>query len=257
MYPEIHLGPLTLQTFGLCFALAFITSGWIIAKRLKEFDAPVDWAYEMILAAAVGGILGAKLWYSAQSGDWSFDQVFSGSGLVWYGGALGGTIAVSIFAKWRGIFNFTMLDMSAPALAAGYAVGRIGCQLSGDGDYGKVTNAWWGMGYPKGTVPTPPGVHVYPTPILESVSMAILAYVLWRCRDRWQPGILFGVYLVFSSLERFLIEFLRRNDTVFAGLTLAQIVSIALALLGGAMIVGLKDRPPAKADLFGQHPVPS
>jgi phosphatidylglycerol:prolipoprotein diacylglycerol transferase len=254
MYPEIHLGPLTLQTFGLMFALAFVTSGWIIAKRLKEFEAPVDWAYEMILAAAVGGILGAKLWYSMQEGDWSFDQVFSGSGLVWYGGALGGAAAVAIFAKWRDIFNLTMLDMAAPALAAGYAVGRIGCQLSGDGDYGKVTDAWWGMSYADGTVPTPPGVHAYPTPILETVSMAILAYVLWRFRNRWNPGILFGVYLVFSSLERFLVEFLRRNEIVAAGLTLAQIVSVALGLIGGAMILGLKDRPAAKADLLGREP---
>jgi phosphatidylglycerol:prolipoprotein diacylglycerol transferase len=174
--------------------------------------------------------------------------------LVWYGGALGGAVAVALFAKWRGIFNLTMLDMTAPALAAGYAVGRIGCQLSGDGDYGKVTHAWWGMSYENGTVPTPPGVEVYPTPILETVSMAILAYVLWRCRDRWSPGILFGIYLVFSSVERFLIEFLRRNETVVAGLTLAQIVSVALALIGGAMILGLRDRPAAKADLLGREP---
>jgi phosphatidylglycerol:prolipoprotein diacylglycerol transferase len=257
VYPQIHLGPLTLQTFGLMFALAFITSGWVIAKRLKELDAPVDWAYEMILVAAVGGLLGAKLWYSMQQGDWSFSQIFSGSGLVWYGGALGGAAAVALFAKWRGIMNFTMLDMAAPALAAGYAVGRIGCQLSGDGDYGKVTTAWWGMAYPKGTVPTPPGVHVYPTPILETLSMALLAYLLWRWRDRWTPGILFGIYLIFSSIERFLIEFLRRNDTVFAGLTLAQIVSVALALIGGAMIIGLKDRPPVKADLLGRQPTVS
>ncbi|MGH2907293.1 MAG: prolipoprotein diacylglyceryl transferase family protein, partial [Solirubrobacterales bacterium] len=121
---------------------------------------------------------------------------------------------------------------------------------------GKVTDAWWGIGYPDGTVPTPPGVHVYPTPILETVSMAILAYVLWRLRDRWQPGVLFAIYLIASSVERFLIEFLRRNDTVFAGLTLAQIVSVALALIGGAMLVGLRDRPPAKADLLGDHRQP-
>ncbi|MGH2907379.1 MAG: prolipoprotein diacylglyceryl transferase family protein, partial [Solirubrobacterales bacterium] len=132
MYPEIHLGPLTLQTFGLMFALAFIVSGWIIAKRLKELDAPVDWSYELILAAAIGGLIGAKLWYSMQSGEWSLSQVFSGSGLVWYGGALGGALGVALFSKWRGILNLTMLDMCAPALAAGYAVGRIGCQLCYD-----------------------------------------------------------------------------------------------------------------------------
>jgi phosphatidylglycerol:prolipoprotein diacylglycerol transferase len=99
------------------------------------------------------------------------------------------------------------------------------------------------MGYPNGTVPTPPGVEVYPTPIFETVSMAILAVVLWRLRNRWSPGVLFGVYLIFSSLERFLIEFLRRNEDVALGMTLAQLVSVALALIGVAFVVSFRDRP--------------
>jgi phosphatidylglycerol:prolipoprotein diacylglycerol transferase len=245
--PEIHLGPLTLQTFGLMFALAFIVSGWIIARRLKELDSPVDWAYELIIAAAVGGILGAKLWFSFQQGEWSLSQVFSGTGLVWYGGALGGAAAVAGYAKWRGILSLTLLDVCAPALAAGYAVGRIGCQLSGDGDYGKPTDAWWGMGYPHGTVPTAPGVTVYPTPIIETVTMGIFAIVLWRFRDRWSPGVLFGIYLIGSSIERFLVEFLRRNDIVALGMTLAQIVSLALAAIGVAFVVALRERPVPEA----------
>lgn len=250
MLPEIDLGPITLQTFGLMFALSFVVSGWLIAKRLKELGAPVDWAYELILAAAVGGLLGAKLWFSFQEGEWSLDQILSGTGLVWYGGALGGAAAVALYAVWRGIFNFNLADVCAPALAAGYAVGRIGCQLSGDGDYGKATDAWWGMSYENGTVPTPPGVNVYPTPILETFSMAILAYVLWHLRDRFAPGVLFGIYLIASSVERFLIEFLRRNDVVALGMTLAQIVSLGLAAIGVAIILSLKDRPvPASREL--------
>ncbi len=250
--PEIDLGPITLQTFGLMFAAAFIVSGWLIAKRLKELDAPIDWAYELILAAAVGGVLGAKLWFSFQEGEWSFDQIFSGTGLVWYGGALGGAAAVAAYAKWRGIFNYTLLDICAPALAAGYAVGRIGCQLSGDGDYGKTTDAWWGMGYPDGTVPTAPGEKVYPTPILETVSMALLAYVLWRLRNRFAPGVLFAIYLIVSSIERFLIEFLRRNEVVALGMTLAQVASLGFIAIGLAMILALKDRPiPSKRSLTG------
>lgn len=252
MLPEIDLGPLTLQTFGLMFALAFVVSGWLVAKRLKELGESPDWAYELILAAAVGGVLGAKLWFSFQENEWSLDQIFSGTGLVWYGGALGGAAAVALYAKWRNIFNFTLMDVCAPALAAGYAVGRIGCQLSGDGDYGKETDAWWGMGYPDGTVPTPPGVEVYPTPILETVSMAILAWVLWRLRDRFVPGVLFAIYLIASSIERFLIEFLRRNEVVALGMTLAQVVSLGLVAIGVAMILALKDRPvPAKRELVG------
>lgn len=250
MQPEIHLGPLTLQTFGLMFALAFVVSGWIIARRLKELGAPVDWAYELVIAAAVGGVVGAKLWFSLQEGDWSLSQLFSGTGLVWYGGALGGAAAVVAFAAWRKILNLTLLDVTAPALAAGYAVGRIGCQLSGDGDYGKPTDAFWGMGYPNGTVPTPPGVHVHPTPIFETILMGLLAIVLWRLRNRFAPGVLFAIYLIASSIERFVIEFLRRNESLALGLTLAQWTSVVLAAIGLAMLLAWRDKPvPAERSL--------
>ena len=253
MQPELDLGPITLQTFGLMFALAFVVSGWIIARRLRELDAPVDWSYELILAAAAGGIVGAKLWFSVQEGDWTLDQLFSGTGLVWYGGALGGAAAVWAYALWRKIASLTLLDVCAPALAAGYAVGRIGCQFSGDGDYGRVTDAWWGMGYPNGTEPTAPGVSVYPTPIIETITMGILAWVLWRLRDRFAPGVLFGIYLVVSSVERFLVEFLRRNSDLAVGMTLAQLTSLALAAIGCAMILSFKDRPqPASRSLTAE-----
>jgi phosphatidylglycerol:prolipoprotein diacylglycerol transferase len=251
VYPEIELGPITIQTFGLMFALSFVVSGWIVGLRLKELGSPVDWAYELILAAAVGGIIGAKLWFSVVEGEWSADQVFSGTGLVWYGGALGGAAAVALYARWRGFLNLNLLDLCAPALAAGYAVGRIGCQLSGDGDYGKPTDAFWGMGYPDGVVPTPPGVEVHPTPIFETVLMGALAIVLWKLRDRFAPGTLFGIYLVFSGLERFLIEFLRTNEDVLLGMTLAQLTSIVSIAIGSAMIVAYKDREvPARRKLL-------
>lgn len=236
MLPEIDLGPLTLQTFGLMFALAFLVSGWVVAKRLREYGWPVEWAYELVLAGAVGGLIGAKLWFSVQQGEWSLRQIFSGTGLVWYGGALGGAATVALYSRWRGILNFKMLDAAAPALAIGYAVGRIGCQISGDGDYGKPAHAWWAMGYPHGTVPTPPGVTVYPTPIIETVAMALFAWFLWRERDRWRPGILFSIYLIGAGLERFLIEFIRRNDDVFAGLTLAQLTSVSFAVVGATLL---------------------
>jgi phosphatidylglycerol:prolipoprotein diacylglycerol transferase len=103
------------------------------------------------------------------------------------------------------------------------------------------------MGYPHGTVPTAPGVTVYPTPIIETVTMGIFAIVLWRFRDRWSPGVLFGIYLIGSSIERFLVEFLRRNDIVALGMTLAQIVSLALAAIGVAFVVALRERPVPEA----------
>ena len=121
--------------------------------------------------------------------------IFSGSGLVWYGGAIGGAIGVIAWMRWRGVLELRMFDMCATALALGYAIGRIGCQVSGDGDYGIRSNLPWAMGYPHGTVPTPPGVRVQPTPIYETLAMCLLAYALWRLRDRVRPGVVFALYL--------------------------------------------------------------
>jgi phosphatidylglycerol:prolipoprotein diacylglycerol transferase len=217
------------------FALGFVAAGLVSARRFKELGKPVDWAYEMIFAGLVGGIVGARGYYLIQ--NWSdvsddlLGNVFSGSGLVWYGGALGGAIAVFIWAWWRGFLGLALLDLAATPLALGYAIGRIGCQLSGDGDYGKGSDLPWAMSYPEGTVPTDDKVH--PTPVYETLAMGLVAWGLWSLRDRFAPGLLFALYLVLSGLERFLVEFLRRNDEVWAGLTTPQIESLGLMLAGG------------------------
>ena len=135
-----------------------------------------------------------------------------------------------------------MLDMCATALALGYAIGRIGCQVSGDGDYGIRSSLPWAMGYPHGTVPTPPGVRVQPTPIYETVTMCLLAYLLWQLRDRVRPGVMFALYLLGSGLERFLVEFIRRNQEVLAGLTAPQLESVALIVIGAVWLALLARR---------------
>jgi phosphatidylglycerol:prolipoprotein diacylglycerol transferase len=159
-------------------------------------------------------------------------SLFSGSGLVWYGGVIGGALAVIGWAWWRGMLNLVLLDIASIPLAMGYAIGRIGCQLSGDGDYGKVSSLPTAMGYPHGTVPTPPGVTVLPTPIYETVAMGLVAWWLWRKRDAFRPGALFAFYLLLSGLERLLIEFIRRNHRVGLGMTVPQFESIALMIIG-------------------------
>ena len=129
-----------------------------------------------------------------------------------------------------------LVDMAGPGLALGYAIGRIGCQVSGDGDYGRAWDGPWAMGYPHGTVPTAPGVTVHPTPIYETLVMGLLAYVLWQLRDRVRPGVLFALYLVCAGAERFLIEFIRRNDEVAFGLTAAQLESLSLFVVGAVWL---------------------
>ncbi len=238
MLKQIDVLGLQLQTFGLFFALNFLAWAAVMARRLKEIGKPVDWAYELLFASLIGGLVGARGYFLLQNYDEVKDDllgnVFSGAGLVWYGGLIGGVIAVLLWARWRNFLGLALLDLAAPALALGYAIGRIGCQVSGDGDYGKVSGLPWAMGYPDGAVPTAPGVEVQPTPIYETLSMGLLALVLWRLRDALRPGALFGLYAVGAGLERFLVEFARRNDEVLGFLTGAQVES--LLLLGGGVV---------------------
>jgi phosphatidylglycerol:prolipoprotein diacylglycerol transferase len=239
MQPELDIGPITLQTFGIMFALAFVAAGAVVAKRLDELGKPVDWAYELIFAALVGGIVGARVDYVIENysevKDDLLGNLFSGTGLVWYGGAIGGAIGVCIWAYFRRMLNLRLLDLAAPGLAIGYAVGRIGCQLSGDGDYGIPWDGPWAMAYPEGTLPTDTPVH--PTPIYETLAMGLVAYALWRLRRSFAPGLLFALYLVLAGLERFLVEFIRRNDEILAGLTQAQLLSLAMIAVGGAWLL--------------------
>jgi len=245
--PELDLGPLSLQTFGLSFALGFLASGAVLARRLRELGRPGDWAYEIVFSALVGGLVGARLDYIAQNWDQASDDLlgalFSGSGLVWFGGVVGGAAGVLLWAWRRGWLGAPLLDAVSVPLALGYAIGRVGCQLSGDGDYGEPSDLPWAMAYPEGTVPTTQEVH--PTPVYETLATGLIALLLWRLRDRFAPGVLFGLYLLLSGIERFLVEFVRRNEPVVAGLTLAQVIAVAMVVAGGAVVLSRRGRPAA------------
>jgi phosphatidylglycerol:prolipoprotein diacylglycerol transferase len=256
--PEIHILGISLKTFGIVFAFGFIAAGVILMRRLRELGKPTDYAYEMAFAALVGGLVGSRVYYVVQN----YSQVkhdligslFSGSGLVWYGGVIGGAIAVIAWAAWRNMLNLGLLDLASVPLAMGYAIGRIGCQVSGDGDYGKVSTLPWAMGYPHGTVPTAPGVKVQPTPIYETLAMGLVAWWLWRMRDQFRPGALFAFYLLLSGIERLLVEFVRRNHRVALGLTAPQLESIALMIAGAVWLWllfrrgGLRPQSPGGTD---------
>ncbi len=243
MLPEIDIFGFQLQTYGLMLALALTSSGVLVARRLRELGLPVDWAYEMLLCAGAGGIVGAKLWFVIEKGD--LDGLFSGTGLVFYGGAIGGALAVMAWARHRGLLDARLFDMGAPGLAIGYAVGRIGCQLAGDGDYGIAWDGPWAMAYPNGTVPT--DVPVHPTPVYETIVMGIVCVVLWRLRHSLRPGNLFALWAVLAGLERFLVEFVRRNEEVVAGLTQPQLISLVMIAAGGAWIATHRGAAPAPA----------
>jgi phosphatidylglycerol:prolipoprotein diacylglycerol transferase len=234
MQPELHLGPLTIQTFGICFAVGFLVAAGVIARRFRELGESSDWSWELTFSVMVGGLVGSRLDYLIENWDKVkgdlLGNLFSGSGLIWYGGVIGGALGAVIWAWRRGWLGWKLADVACIPLALGYAIGRCGCQLSGDGDYGIHSTLPWAMAYPKGTVPTT--VEVHPTPVYETLAMGIVALVLWNFRDRLTGGRLFALYLVLAGVERLLVEFIRRNHAVLAGLTFAQLVSIVMIALG-------------------------
>src|SRR5436190_5759861 len=203
----------------------------------------------MVFAALVGGVIGSRVDYLVR--NWSkvshdlVGSLFSGSGLVWYGGAIGGAIGVLLWAQRRGWLGLVLLDVASVPLALGYAIGRIGCQVSGDGDYGIRSDLPWAMSYPHGTVPTTHDVH--PTPVYETLAMGLIALLLWRWRDRLPAGGLFGLYLVLAGVERVLVEIIRRNDSVVAGLTLPQLVSLVMIAGGVWLLATVLRREPRPA----------
>jgi phosphatidylglycerol:prolipoprotein diacylglycerol transferase len=258
MRPEIDILGLPLKTFGLMFALAFLACGAVLSRRLRELDRPADWSYEIVFAALAGGIVGARLYWIVQNyakvkGD-LVGNLFSGSGLVWYGGAIGGALAVVLWARRRDFLGVGLLDLCAVPLALGYAIGRVGCQVSGDGDYGKAWDGPWAMAYPHGAVPI--DIPVHPTPIYETLAMTLAAWALWRARDALRPGLLFACYLVFAGVERFLVEFLRRNDPVALGLTAPQLESLVM-LAAGLVWLGLAARRGGITVGAGRPPQPA
>lgn len=274
----IHLGPLEITGYGLMLMVAFLMGGWLIARQLRENQLREDYAADIVAAAVIGGIIGAKLWYVALTGDPG--ALFSRGGLVWYGGFIGGAVAV-ILNGWRlkVPLRWTM-QLTAPALAAAYALGRVGCFLVND-DYGRPTDLAWGMRFPEGLPPStagnlhqlfgvaiPAGINpstvlaVHPTQLYEVAAMLVAFAVLWSLRKRRYPvGWIFGLYLVFAGIERFLVEFVRaKDDRLLGAFTLAQATSVAIVLIGIVLLViwrNASSPPPGTYLETGRKPAPS
>jgi phosphatidylglycerol:prolipoprotein diacylglycerol transferase len=193
----------------------------------------------MIFAAVVGGLLGARLLFIVE--EWSnflhspWGYIFTGAGFTWYGGFLGGVLAVSWVVRKNKIPWREAADIAAPALAIGYGVGRLGCHFAGDGDWGTVTDVPWGVAYRNAIVgwPYPPGVQVHPTPIYEFLESVAVFAVLWSMRKKeLLPGTIFWLYLVLAGAARLVVEFWRVNPVVGFGLTEAQWFSIVMIVVG-------------------------
>jgi phosphatidylglycerol:prolipoprotein diacylglycerol transferase len=256
MYPELaQFGPVTIHSFGVMMALAFAVAGLVTAWGLRQRGVDPELTYSLLIAAVVGGIVGSKVHYLLLHPDEvTLGGVFSGSGLVWYGGLIGGTLAVSLVAYFSPVRTAVIADAIAPALAAAYAVGRVGCLLRGD-DYGKPTDLPWGMSFPEGLPPTTEQVH--PTQIYETLgSLAIFALLVWVIAPRLHGvGSLFWSYMVLAGIERFLVEFLRTNTPGALGLTHAQWISVFLMVGGAIGVWWVESRADRRQAAPGRRPL--
>lgn len=255
MYPVIlEIGPLRVYSFGLMMAIAFMTAAYLTGRELarKGYDSEI--ASSLVVWAAVGGIAGARLWVILD--DWSafvadpMSALFTGAGFTWYGGLFGGLLAVTVAMRRNGIPWFVGADAIAPGLILGHGIGRIGCQLAGDGDWGTVTTVPWGMAYPNAIVgwDYPPGVVVHPTPLYEFFAYGLGFLLMWKLRTRpMATGSMFWLFLILSPFARFWIEFVRINPIVLWGLSEAQVTSIVLMAIGAINLIRTRTSTPATA----------
>ena len=254
MYPYlVEIGPLTIASYGTMVALGFLTGLHVLNKELERKGLDPALGSRLSTTAFLGGLIGAKLYYAlfeappAQTCRQVVQTLFSGSGLTWYGGVILAALAGIWVVKRHGVPLVPVLDAIAPAVAIGYAIGRIGCQLAGDGCYGVPTDLPWGMSYPNGVVPTVEKVH--PTPVYETLMGLVTFVFLWGTRKRLRrPGLPVCLYLMLAGLARFLVEFIRLNPRVLWGLSDAQLISLAAmgaGLLGGIWLL-TRPRPDAQ-----------
>ncbi len=260
MYPILFkFGPITIYSFGLFMALAALSAAWVVSAELKRRGYNPELSSTMVFAAAVGGLIGARALFIVE--EWNnflqtpLNYIFTGAGFTWYGGFFGGAAAVSWVARRNNIPWLVAADMAAPALALAYGVGRIGCHVAGDGDWGSVTDVPWGVAYtnaiigwvdPSTGIPYPPGTRVHPTPIYEFIQAVVVFGILWSLRkNNYAPGTLAWLYLILAGFARFVVEFWRINPPLGWGLSEAQWFSLALIALGSGLLVARGSKNPA------------
>jgi len=252
MYPVLfEIGGVTITSFGVMMFLSFLGGAWVLSRQLKQRGFDPELAWDFLLWLALGGILGAKLYYNAL--HWEdlkadpIGELTNRAGLVWYGGLIGGILAYYWQTKRRNLPLGPMFDATAPALFFAYAIGRMGCFLVGD-DYGLPTNSAIGVAFPNGAPPSTAGylrsvgadipasvpdsavLAVHPTQLYEVAAGLLLFFVMLRLsKKNLLPGRLWALFLAFYGVERFLVEFVRaKSDRLLFGLSTSQLASLLL-----------------------------
>ncbi|HEX2896265.1 MAG TPA: prolipoprotein diacylglyceryl transferase [Marmoricola sp.] len=232
-----------LQTYGLSKALAVWISALLLARGFLRLGLSRDRAYSLVIWAAMWGFFGSKAYYLLEHLDTLTMHDFGGTGFTWYGGLLAGTTAaVVLIRRWAPPWR-QVAGAAAVPLSVGYAVGRVGCLLSGDGTYGRPTSLPWGMRFPYGVVSTQ--VPVHPGPLYEAVAALLIAGLLWWWGRHADGEAVFGGYLVLSGVARLLVELVRTNQPVLVGLTQPQLWAILSMLVGVVLLTrsALRSRP--------------
>jgi phosphatidylglycerol:prolipoprotein diacylglycerol transferase len=234
-------------------ALALFISAYILQADFDRRGMKAD-AFLMITVAGVMGIVGAKLYHVFEDPSALFADprglLLSRFGFAWFGGFLGGFGAMLLMGGLAKLPLLEFLDACSPAASVGYAIGRIGCFLSGDGDYGKPTSLPWGMSFPNGVVPTTERVH--PTPVYELIVWCAIGAFLWHLgtkalRGPKAKGGIFCTYLILTGVARFLVEIIRINPPWILGMSNAQVASLASILAGVILLWRLKSKAPARS----------
>jgi phosphatidylglycerol:prolipoprotein diacylglycerol transferase len=252
-----HFGVIGFTGFGIAVLLCFLIGQTVAQHELARRGYDPEPVGDMVFAAVVGGLLGAKLYYVVVLGHW--DAMFERGGFVFWGGFIGGMLAVMAVVMKKRYGLMRMFDVSAPAMAAAYAVGRTGCWAVGD-DYGRPYTGFLAVAFPDGAPPSTAGImahefhsavpagagvntvlSVYPTQLYEVAMGFAMFLLLWRMRDhKHAEGWLFGVYLLLAGIERFVIEFFRAKDDRFlagGGLTYAQLIAVACVASGAIWMI--------------------
>lgn len=266
-----EIGGFRVTSFGLSIALAFLAAAWMVARELRRAGQDGDVAWDLAGWAAICGIAGAKVYYLLlhfpQTAADPWDALLSRSGLVWYGGFIGGALGVLFRMRRLGVKTLPVADAVAPGLAVGYAIGRLGCFLVGD-DYGRPTDLPWAVAFPQGAPPStaanlryfgvdvPAGVPdsavlaVHPTQLYEVALSLVALAVLYRLRPRFaaHTGSLFFAWLAMAGASRFVVEIFRAKDDRFLGaISVAQLISLGLVAFGVWMVFALRRSAPTAA----------
>ncbi len=270
-----QLGPFNFTGFGLAILLTFVTAQIISQHEMERRGHDPSVMGDLVFAAVVGGLLGAKIYYAILMHDWS--SLASRAGFVFWGGLIGGIVATAIVMRWKKLSFARVSDVAGITLAAGYAVGRTGCWAVGD-DYGRPWSGFLATRFPEGAPPStvanmsqlfgikfPPGtppnevVAVHPTQLYEVAAGFVMFLILWRYRDhKHAEGWLFGLYCVLAGVERFFIEFFRaKDDRIFAGgLTVAQIIAVGFAIAGAIWMYARREVGPGKPGIYSKAGAP-